>query len=262
MAAVSIEVIGGEVSVALVGAHARVHGSARSELPASGARSDIGAIARLVGEVARGAQIAAIGVAVPGHVDPETSWVTDSGRAGWRRFALRELLSRELALGGLLPSSLPSSPSDDAPAFPFVVVARRAAAVAAEAWAGAATGLHDVVCLLLDGQVEAGLLIDGHVRAGAMGRAGEAGWLALSHNYREEYGRRGCLTVEAGLASFLLHAVESWSGETTSLLGHVIATDVSQLTPAAVVRAARAGDVFAQGIIEEVCRWIGRGRRT
>ncbi len=132
---------------------------------------------------------------------------------------------------------------------------RRVAAVAGESWCGAASGAENAVVITLGEKIDAGLLVEGRIVRGRSARAGAIGWLALCENYRDEFTAIGCLNVEAGRQSLTRRAVEAWSGNSESLLARLHATD---LTPATIIRAARAGDRVALAAVGAVCEWVGR----
>ena len=71
-----------------------------------------------------------------------------------------------------------------------------AAAMAAEAWIGAARGARHAVCLYIGDDVFAGLMLDGQPWSGAHGRAGAAAWLALNPVERQDYRKLGSLAAE------------------------------------------------------------------
>ena len=237
-------------TAALVDERGRILVERQVERPQSSARATIATIAKLILEVVaaperRDRALTALGVSVPGHVDPEDDRVTvpkRSGYAGWVRVDFKELIARELA------SQLP-----------IVLCPRSAAAAAAEAWCGAARDSRNVVFLRLDDHIEAGLLVDGRILRGAAGRTGAVGWLALSENFREEFATLGCFTVEGNQMALVRRAIESWIHGEASLVSRLGAENLSDLSAEMIVRAARGGDRLALGAVADICKWIGRG---
>ena len=208
--------------------------------------------------------ITAIGLSFPGWVDPTDQRVTIPGRTGWLRIGLGELVEKELTASGI-DLRTPLNQKRHRAEFqasshpPMAINSRNAALVAAEAWVGAARGALNVVHLEINDRIEAGLLIDGRILHGAAGRVGAVGWFALSETYREEFAAGGCLNFEAGQAALVRRAIESSSGGTKSPLERLSKDDVSQISCAMVLRAARAGDAFALRIVNDLQQWIGRG---
>lgn len=105
--------------------------------------------------------------------------------------------------------------------------------------------------------IGAGLVIDGRLRRGGHGYAGEPGHMVLDpHGPRCECGQRGCWETFA-------------SGPGLARLAS-IAIDKGLLSPAAVggtttpsgeqaVTAARNGDVAARAVLDEFAVWVARG---
>jgi glucokinase len=207
-------------------------------------------------------EVCAIGVSVPGVVDPQRDRVSSTA-FDWRRVALKELIASGLEQSGLdirRPASIGHAKAVKANTGhpPITIASSRAAYVAAEAWSGAARGRQHVVGLLVGREITAGVMAGGRVLRGAGDLAGAAGWLALSEQFQREYARTGCLTTEANDAALVRRTIESWTSDVDSPLGRLTSADPAQLTPAAVIRAAQSGDALAIRVIAEACRRLGR----
>jgi glucokinase len=133
-------------------------------------------------------------------------------------------------------------------------------AVLAEHRLGAARGYDHVVMVTLGTGIGGGLVLDGRVRVGSAGFAGEIGHMVVDPNGPAcPCGRRGCwerfasgaglgvLAREAALAGRLVEVVRRAGGDPESVRGE----DVSA--------AAAEGDPAAQKVIEAVGWWIGFG---
>jgi predicted NBD/HSP70 family sugar kinase len=130
------------------------------------------------------------------------------------------------------------------------------AAVMAEAWIGAGTGLRHVVCLWIGEEVLAGLLFDGRPWSGAHGLAGAAAWLALNPVERQDYRRFGCLEAEVstqGIARRLAWRIQT--GDESAALGAAGALEA--MTATHVFDAARQGDGVAISVVRDTARYIG-----
>jgi glucokinase len=163
--------------------------------------------------------VAAAGVGVPGLFDE------DSGRivllpnlpAAWTGAGFREPLAGRLGL--------PVALINDARAFTL-----------AESRMGAAAGCPTVVCVTLGTGVGGGVVVDGRLRFGPSGRAGELGHQVIQAGGPAcGCGNRGC--VEAFAA------------------GAALCRAGGQTTPAAVFAAAAAGDERAAGAVQAM---VGR----
>ncbi len=125
---------------------------------------------------------------------------------------------------------------------------------------GLAHGLRDVLVLSMDWGIGMGVILDGKLRSGAAGFAGEFGHIplvdggALCH-----CGKRGCLeTVASGSALVRLAQAGLEAGENT-LLSQLTAQEQAQLTPERVYEAAHAGDQFAINLLAEMGTSLGKG---
>lgn len=207
--------------------------------------------------------IRAVGVCVPGTIDPFTERVTISGLKGWTRLALRQMIEEGLSDSGYdirtpADEKRARARHSNSPHPIMIINPQSACAAAAESWIGAARGKSDVVYFSIGEDIEAGILIDGQVLRGAGGQAGMAGWMALSEDFKREYESRGCLAAEATIASLTRRAIEEWSESSATMLSKLIKSDPAQLDCATIIRAARGGDGLALRVVNETCRWIGR----
>lgn len=176
--------------------------------------------------------IAAIGVVVPGIVDPRTSVCLLAPNLGWHDVAVADLLATEFS----------------APIF----VHNTAQAVAvAEASEGAAVGHSEVVCVYASIGIGAGMLRHGQVVLGSAGVAGELGHCMIPGANRPcNCGNTGCLeTLAAGPAIERAAAAAVASGKRTALTGTPTARDVAA--------AAARGDRVAGRIITDAAELLG-----
>lgn len=258
-----------QISAALVDERARIIVAKQMPTPKRTTRAVASAITELIVTLAatgaRGnSPIPAIGLAVPGIVDPLTERVSITGLQGWTRVALRRLIEEGLAASGhdvrtplqqrraRAVASVSSHPA-------VAIHTRVAALAAAESWTGAARGKGQVVYVALGDELEAGILVAGRVLSGAGGVAGAAGWLAVGEDYQAGYEQHGCLAYEVTGAALVRGVVESWTSRQTSALSNLDARAMTDLTPTIVIRAARGGDPLARAVVKQSCRWMGRG---
>lgn len=266
---IGIEFNQSEITAALVDEHARVVVERRIETPQRTTRAAIAAMAKLVLDLAVSKErvhspIPAIGLSVVGVIDPPSRRVSVSGLKGWTRVPLAQLLEEHLNEAGhdiRTPAHEKRARAQHADsAHPALIVSARASAIAAaESWCGAARGKTNVVYISIGREIEAGILANGHVVTGASGQAGAVAWLALSEHFKSEYESSGCLSAETAMNAITRRAIEAWGGYGGSMLSGLIKADASQLDTATVLRAARGGDKLAVNVVNETCRWIGRG---
>ncbi len=268
---IGIELNQTNITAALINDQARIIAERQIETPQRTTRLTITAIAELILKLAaaneRGqSPIAAIGLAVPGIVDPQTARVSISGGNGlksWTRVPLAETLEEILDESGhdiRTPFAEKRARAGHAiSGHPAMVIASNATAIAAaEGWQGAARGKNNVVYLSVGSDIESGILANGRAFSGASGLAGSAGWLAVGQLFKHEYEAGGCLSAEATLISLTRRAIEESGAYNGSILGGLVKTE-AEVDVATIIRAARGGDKLAVKVITETCRWLGRG---
>ncbi len=260
--AATVLVDGSIARSALVDQNGRVLHERKSDIVQTGLRPVAALVAQLLIDTVsanelRGRKIAVVGIAFDGFIDPQDDRVTLPERPGrsdgivWLRAPFRDALK------------LAMEKAQAKRAFngqPIVKLSSKmAACVAAEVWTGASRGARNAIFVSLDSFIDAGIIADGRVLCGAGGRAGSAGWLPLSETFRNEFAESGCLSVEVGSHAVVRRTIEAWSGQGSSLISRLSVSDPSGLAPELVIRAARGGDALAKKVIDELCRWIGRG---
>jgi glucokinase len=137
-----------------------------------------------------------------------------------------------------------------------------AAAIAAEAWIGAARGARHAVCLYIGDEVFAGLVLDGRPWSGAHGRAGAAAWLALNPVERQDYRKLGSLAAEVsakGIARRLSWRVQA--GDRSRVLDSA-GGSLEAITGQLVFEGARAGDGVAISVVRDTAKYIGMAVAT
>ncbi|WP_173100794.1 ROK family transcriptional regulator [Actinomadura verrucosospora] len=137
-------------------------------------------IAEAVAEAAGGTALHAVVVGTPGLIHPGTGLVTDGDMPGWRPDLRRALQDRTAAR--------------------VVVENEVNLAAVAEHRDGAAAGHGDFALLWLDDGVGAAIVLDGRLRRGASGGAGEVGMLRFGGSdlcHAVEVASAGSLDAEA-----------------------------------------------------------------
>jgi glucokinase len=153
----------------------------------------------------------------------------------------------------------------DVPVAGIRIVARStpgAAAVAAEAWVGAAQGARHALCLHIGEDVFAGLLLDGKPWAGAHNRAGAAAWLAINPVERQDYRKLGSLAAEVsskGIARRLSWRIQA--GDRSRVLDAAGGSH-DAITGPLVFDGAREGDGVAISVVRDTAKYIGMAVAT
>jgi glucokinase len=137
-----------------------------------------------------------------------------------------------------------------------------AAAIAAEAWLGAAQGARHAICLHIGDEIYAGLMLDGRPWGGAHDRAGAAAWLALNPVERQDYRKLGSLAAEVsarGIARRLSWRIQA--GDRSSVLD-AAGGSLDAITGRHVFDGARAGDGVAISVVRDTAKYVGMAVAT
>ncbi len=180
-------------------------------------------------------RVAAVGVGVPGRVDPELGVVSLAVNLDWHRLPLRERLE------GLL--GVPCAIENDVRAAAAGILDR-----------DLLDGIEDFVYLGVGTGISAGVVIGGAVHRGTRGLAGEVGHVIVdADGPRCPCGLRGCLEMIAAgpaIARAATDAISAGRGTTLAALDDIDA--------AAVYRAAALGDDLAGEIVRRAGRALAR----
>jgi glucokinase len=171
--------------------------------------------------------LGAIGVGVPGRVDPDTGIVGLATNLGWRDVPLARLVEDEFGV--------PSRVEND--------VRLAAAGLAGHDLAG---GAGTLAYLAIGTGIGAGIVLDGRVYRGGRGMAGEIGHIVVEGDgVACRCGQRGCLETVASGPSIARRAAEAVAGGAQTAL-----RAVDPITAKAVYDAARDGDTVALGVVD------------
>jgi glucokinase len=227
---VGVDVGGSKIAVLVVDADFTV--CSRHTIPTSVGEPDeaAGQIASAVGAALESAgatidEVAAVGVGVPGRVDPDTGVVSLAVNLGWHRLPLRERL--EAILG------VPVAIENDVRAAAAGILER-----------GTLGDVEDFIYLSVGTGISAGVVLDGMLHRGTRGLAGEVGHIVVdADGPRCSCGLSGCLeTIASGPA--IARAEDGAIGSTT--------------TAADVYAAAAAGDPTARAVVDRAGASLAR----
>lgn len=179
--------------------------------------------------------ICGIGVGVPGPVDRHGN-VLGCVNLGWKEFNVEETLGEMTGLK---------------------VCAGNDANVAAlgEMWKGGGKGHESIVMVTLGTGVGGGVIIDGHILAGANGAAGEIGHMPVNKHETEccGCGKKGCLEQYAsatGIARMARQKLAQTERET-------MLREIPDVTAKDVFDAAKSGDAVGLELVEELGERLG-----
>jgi glucokinase len=183
-------------------------------------------IAELRARVPESGRVGAVGLVVPGVVDPQQGIAVYAANIGWRQLHLRQIVAEAVGLPVVLDHDV------------------RAAGLA-ELESGAGRGLQDVLDVALGTGVAAAVITRGEVVAGATDRAGELGHLPVFPDGEPcACGQRGCTETYASAAALSRR--------------YTAASGISDVPAYDVVSRAAAGDALADAIFNDAITALGR----
>ncbi len=208
--------------------------------PAEGVDSVVERMARaietVIDAVGFKVQIAGIGIAAPGLVDPRNGIALNAVNLGWRNVPLRDLLSAKLAI-----------------AAPIALANDINAGALGEMRFGAARGVRDFGYLMVGTGLGGGAVIDGKVVNGARGAAMEVGHVSIDPNGRRcACGLRGCVEMFVSGKGVLAAVEEYLPAYPESSLAAL-----APVTTGAIFAAAREGDPLAVRVMDEAADALG-----
>jgi glucokinase len=235
---VGVDIGGTKIAVLVVDAAGDVLARTVAPHAAGPSTAAVGAVAavveRALAAVGSGRpRIAAIGVGVPGRVDPASGTVTLAVNLGWEDLALGPQLSDRLGAPCVL--------ENDVRAAALGLHRRRAVGP-----------IDDLAYVAVGTGVSAGVLLGGHLHRGARGLAGEIGHVVVDRlGVTCSCGERGCLETFISGPAIAREGRQAIARGLPTSLADIPPDD---LTAEDVYRAAAAGDPVACDIVEAVGR--------
>jgi glucokinase len=243
--ALGIDIGGTKVAGGVVAPDGTVLASARRATPGASVSDTEDAIVAVVEELAadHDGDLVGVGVGAAGWFDRTGDTVLFSPHLAWRGSTLRADLGRRL--------QRPLWVGNDADA-----------AAWAEYRYGAARGADLALMITLGTGIGGGIVLDGRLRRGSHGVAGEWGHMRVVPDGRLcACGNRGCWERYASGTALAQTAreVASTSPAAAGRLLEVVDGDPEKLTGEIVAAAAAEGDPLALELVTEVGQWLGQG---
>lgn len=189
------------------------------------------------------ADLAGLGIAIPGFIDDESGVADEVVNIGWRDVPVREPLKQRLGIH--------VSMENDANA-----------AALGEAWVGAGRGRRFALCVTLGTGVGGGVVIDGKVLRGANTMAGEIGHMVMVPGGAAcNCGHHGCLETISSATGVVRMAREALAAAQQTG-AHSTLSDDQELTAADVFAAADAGDALANEVVDKAIETLAWGLGT
>jgi glucokinase len=187
------------------------------------------------------AEVIAVGCGAAGLVETATGIMRFAPNIVWRDAPIAERMRQAFGL-------------------PVAVDNDCTAAAYAELRLGVARGHEDVLYLGVGTGIGGGIVMDGEVRRGAHGFAGEVGHIVVEPGGPAcGCGNRGCWEAVASGRAITREGRSAVAHHTHSLLSELADGDPERLTGTMVTEAAQAGDPTANGILAEVGHRLGEG---
>jgi predicted NBD/HSP70 family sugar kinase len=186
-------------------------------------------------------RVIAVGVGVPGRVDPLSGRISFvPALPGWDGLILRNRLGRSLAC-------------------PIVVENDMHLAILAERGFGSARADGNAVYLHLGVGVGLGVLVHGELYRGAAGAAGEIAFLHVCDVEESPEGDFGTFEWAAGSTAFTRLGRRAAASSPGGLISALARGDLHRIDAQIVVEAARQGDADANAILENLAKRLARG---
>ena len=245
LAALGIDIGGTKVAGGVVAPDGTILATARRATPGASVSDTEDAIAAVVEELAAGqdGELVGVGVGAAGWFDRTGDTVLFSPHLAWRNSTLRKDLAARL--------QRPLWVGNDADA-----------AAWAEYRYGAARGADLALMITLGTGIGGGIVLDGRLRRGSHGVAGEWGHMRVVPDGRQcACGNRGCWEQYAS-GTALAQAAREVARTSRAAAGGLlerVAGDAEALTGEVVAAAAFDGDALALELVTDVGQWLGQG---
>ncbi|MCR5184654.1 MAG: ROK family protein [Bacilli bacterium] len=185
-------------------------------------------------------EIAGIGIGIPGTLDVDNGIVEYSNNLKWENLPITKLFQKRL---------------------PYKVRISNDANVAAfgEAKFGAGKGVPYSIMLTLGTGVGGGIVLDGKLYEGNLGKAAEMGHIVMEYNGRQcTCGRKGCLEAYASATAIVNDTKKAMEEHPESLM-HQVAEELGKVDGRVAFKAARQGDKIAQQVVDQYIFYLSEG---
>lgn len=187
-----------------------------------------------------GKEIVGIGIGCPGTLNVVTGVVEYSNNLGWSQLHVVDIMHE------VLP-------------YPIRLANDANAAALGEAKYGAGREYSSIIMLTLGTGVGGGIVIDGKLYEGNLGKAGELGHVVIQVDGEEcTCGRRGCLEAYASASALIRDTKKAMLKHKRSLLWK-LCPDIDKIGAKITFDAAKQGDPTAIELIDNYVKYLGEG---
>ena len=185
-------------------------------------------------------EILGVGCGVPGVIDSTNGIVNYSNNLKWSELPIKDLLQKGIGL-------------------PVRITNDANAAALAEAKFGVGTKYKSFLMLTLGTGIGGGIVIDGKLFEGNLGKGAEFGHALLVMDGRPcGCGRRGCLEAYASATALVNDAKEMMDNHKDSLMW-AIKEDLGVMDARVPFEAAKQGDEYAETLINNYVKYLSEG---
>lgn len=200
----------------------------------------LGAVAELLARP-DGAPAQAIGLGIPGLVDPTRGFCNFSPNLFWRDEPVADLFRERFGL--------PVAMDNDV-----------RVATYGELVHGAGRGIDDFVCITVGTGIGSGIVLDGHLFRGHAFAGGEIGHTTVEKDGPPcNCGNHGCLEALASALAIRSAGQRALAAGETPILARLVSDDPERVEPALIAQAALAGDAGSAAIFERAGEYLGIG---
>lgn len=186
--------------------------------------------------------VADIGVAVPGSIDPAGEVVLHAYNLGFHNVHLKAAVSR-------LYPDIPVTMANDANA-----------AALAELYGGAFSGKKTALLLTLGTGVGAGLILGGKMFNGGRGNGVEIGHMTLDYRGAQcSCGSRGCLETLCSAAWLVQQGRREAQANPRGAIAGCVSGRMESISAKTVADCARMGDAKAAAIFDQYVEYLSQG---
>jgi glucokinase len=215
-------------------------------LAIEGPRSVMKRLAGLVEKVITASDIprekfAGVGIGCPASMDMARGNIRNAPNVGGNWQSIEFQAEMEAMLG------LPVAPLNDVRAITL-----------GEVTFGAGRGCQTVVVYAIGTGLGGGVAINGNLHMGLSGSAGEFGHMVVDPFGQDcNCGSRGCLETIVSGTAISAQAAHAVIMRKKTILGDLVKGDLSRISPAVVIEAAKQGDAVALHIFENAGMYLG-----
>jgi glucokinase len=240
----SVDLGGTKIAAAIAGSDGEILSEGRIATNSQeGPEAVLLRIAELVTKLSAGVRLAGVGMGVPGLVDVSTGVTRflPNLPTQWRGVPVGETLFAKLGC-------------------PVFLLNDARMATFGEFTFGLGKSADTMIFLTIGTGIGGGLVIDGKLRLGPLGAAGELGHQTILRDGPLcGCGNRGCLEALASGPALVGEGIRLLHSGLAPLLFEIVAGNAAAVTPKEMGLAARAGDTAVREAIVRTATWLGIG---